>query len=174
MNTANLQLEGLYVAVSALMAALRQKNLLTEAEIEAALADAEEVVADDPKRPEQLTHAHVDAICFPIRYLRAANRRIADGDFADFSGIAAQVGREKPQQADILAQEREDIEESEDANVRRLEALDAQRGGRGARRDFLRSDEPRSMSPASRCIRGSAEPDDRREPPFDLPSAITP
>ncbi|MBB4003225.1 hypothetical protein [Aurantimonas endophytica] len=126
MNTANLQLEGLYVAVSALMTALRQNHVLTEGEIDDALARAETALLSDPGRPTELSPAHVDAIAFPLRYLRLANNRSANGEFPTFTELAAQVGREKPQQADILAQEREDIEASEDADVLRLEAVEAQ------------------------------------------------
>jgi hypothetical protein len=124
MNTANLQLEGLYVAVSALMNALREKGVLNEQEIEASLADAEGLVASDPRRSPELSHAHVDAILFPLRYLRLANRTWADGEFAGFTELAARVGREKPQQGEIVAREREDIEASEDADVSRLEEED--------------------------------------------------
>ncbi|MEF2551961.1 hypothetical protein VQ042_11420 [Aurantimonas sp. A2-1-M11] len=126
MNTANLQLEGLYVAVSALMTALRQKQVLAEGEIDDALGHAETALLSDPRRPTELSPAHADAIAFPLRYLRLANRRSANGEFPTFSELAAQVGREKPQQAHILAQEREDTEVSEDADVRRLEAIEAQ------------------------------------------------
>lgn len=126
MNTANLQLEGLYVAVSALMTALRQKGLLSEEEMDAALADAEQALRADPHRPTELSPAHVDAIAFPLRYLRLANKRSAAGELGSFTKIAAQVGREKPQQAGILSQEREDIEESEEADVQRLKAMETQ------------------------------------------------
>ena len=128
MNTANLQLEGLYVAVSALMNALQQKDLLTEQEIEASLGEAEEMLRSDPHRSAEMSASHVDAILFPLRYLRLANRTWTDGEFRGFGELAARVGREKPQQGDIMAQEREDIEASEDADVRRLEEEDRQTG----------------------------------------------
>ena len=47
MNTANLQLEGLYVAVASILSALREKGLLTEQEIERALAGAEDIALAD-------------------------------------------------------------------------------------------------------------------------------
>lgn len=96
MNTANLQLEGLYVAVSALMDALRQKGVLTEGKIEARLADAETRLSTDPQRSGELSHAHLDAILFPLRYLRLANRTSAKGAPLGFGELAARVGREKP------------------------------------------------------------------------------
>lgn len=96
MNTANLQLEGVYAALAALMTALRQKNLLSEAEIEEALAAAEKGIASDPGRPSELSGANVDAICFPLRFLRLANRNAAAGQSMSFVQLAAEVGRSKP------------------------------------------------------------------------------
>ena len=118
MNTANLQLEGLYAAVSALMRALQQKGVITEGEIESTLAETEELLAADPGRPAELHPAHRDAILFPLRYLRLANRLAAAGELPSFTEVAARVGREKPERQD------EDVEASEEAEVRRLEAVE--------------------------------------------------
>jgi hypothetical protein len=96
MNTANLQLEGVYAALTALIGALKEKNLLSEAEIEQALAGAERGVAADPGRPGELSGANVDAICFPLRLLRLANQRAAGSEPVSFTRLAAQVGRTKP------------------------------------------------------------------------------
>ncbi len=96
MNTANLQIEGLLVAVSALMEALRARGALTAAEIDGALAEAEAALLADPERPPELSHAHVEAICFPVRYLRLANRTAGQGRVESFTDLAARVGREKP------------------------------------------------------------------------------
>jgi hypothetical protein len=96
MNTANLQLEGVYAALVALTRALRAKNLLTEAEIDTALAEAESSIASDGSRPTELHPAHVDAICFPLRFLRLANARADTGEPVSFMKLAAEVGRTKP------------------------------------------------------------------------------
>ena len=96
MNTANLQLEGLYLAVAALMNAVRDKGLLSEAEIEGALARAEEVALTDPLRAPHLSPAHVDAICFPLRLLRLANSAGAQGQERSFTELATQIGQMKP------------------------------------------------------------------------------
>lgn len=96
MNTANLQLEGLYLAVATITNALRDKGLLSEQEIEDALASAEGVARADPLRPSQLSAAHVDAICFPLRLLRLANRAGAQGRQLSFAELATQVGQMKP------------------------------------------------------------------------------
>lgn len=123
MNTANLQLEGLYAAVSALMTALRRSGALNEADLDSALADVEDSMTADRSRAD-LSPAHLDAIVFPIRYLRLANKLGAEGSYPGFAELTARVGREKPQQAELWSQEREDIEASEDADVRRLEEID--------------------------------------------------
>ena len=96
MNTANLQLEGVYAAIAALMTALRAKNLLSESEIDSALADAERCLVDDQARPVELSAANLDAIHFPLRLLRLANARSARGEDCSFTGLAAEVGRRKP------------------------------------------------------------------------------
>ena len=98
MNTANLQLEGVYAAIAALMTALRTKSLLSEAEIDAALAAAEQSVAEDRARPAELSASNVDAIRFPLRLLRLANSRSAAGQDCSFARLAAEVGRTKPEQ----------------------------------------------------------------------------
>ena len=95
MNTANLQLEGLYAAVASLMNALREKNVLSQAEIDRALVGAEEAIVTDPGRPTPLSAAHVDAVCFPARFLRLANQANARGEALSFAQIAAAVGRSK-------------------------------------------------------------------------------
>ncbi len=98
MNTANLQLEGVYAAIAALMSALRAKNLLSEVEIDKALAEAEQCLAKDAARPAEISAANLDAIRFPLRLLRVANARAARGEDCSFTGLAAEVGRTKPGQ----------------------------------------------------------------------------
>lgn len=93
MNTANLQLEGLLVALSAILAALERKGMLQEAEIQDALGEAEARVHAD--RREQLREANQQAILFPIRYLREATSK--SGPQRAFHDIAAGIGREKDQ-----------------------------------------------------------------------------
>lgn len=94
MNTANLQLEGLYVAVAALVSALRDKGVLSGEEVEHALSSAEATLAADPRRPSELSHAHLEAIAFPLRFLRLANAAGAGGEPLRFADIAARVGQE--------------------------------------------------------------------------------
>ena len=95
MNTANLQLEGVYAALTALMTALRDKGLLSQAEIDQALAKAESGLASDARRPAEVSAANVEAICFPLRYLRMANQAAAEEPAPSFSVLAARVGQSK-------------------------------------------------------------------------------
>ena len=95
MNTANLQLERLCVALSSVLGALREKGLLSQDEIDASLAAAEDAVRNDDGRPETLSDSNVEAICFPIRYLRAVNRQAGSGAVPGFSRIASGVGQER-------------------------------------------------------------------------------
>jgi hypothetical protein len=86
MNTANLQLEGLYMALVALMGVLKDKGLVSEAEVERALAEAEAAVIADPVARDR-PPANLHAVRFPIRLLRRAN-----ADPQTFSALARGVG----------------------------------------------------------------------------------
>ena len=88
MNTANLQLEGLYVALAALVEAIRQKGLLDSEEIEAALLKAEEIA---PRRSEPMPEANIAAIRFPARLLRVANRAAAQGERLSFEELTRRI-----------------------------------------------------------------------------------
>ena len=93
MNTANLQLEGLYLAVAAVNRALVQKGVLTSGEVDAAL-DAAEISAGN-ERPNGISTANRDAVRFPIRLLRLANQSDADETIPGFSELARAVGETK-------------------------------------------------------------------------------
>jgi hypothetical protein len=96
MNPANLQLEGVYIAMAALVHALRDKGALSAEEIDAALANAEEKLAADPGRKTKLSDASRDGVFFPIRFLRLANQASAEGKHLSFSQLASRVGQTKP------------------------------------------------------------------------------
>lgn len=95
MNTANLQLEGLYLAVASLNGLLVGKGLLTVEEIDRALRKAEATASGDEHLAEELSPANRDAVCFPIRLLIAANNSGSNGDVPTFSELTRQVGRTK-------------------------------------------------------------------------------
>lgn len=91
MNTANLQLEGLLLALGSLMRALKNKGLLTEAEIQDMLREAEARAAGEA-RPEGLSAANVHAVMFPIRFLE---RDLATEEPQSYAELATAVARER-------------------------------------------------------------------------------
>jgi len=101
MNTANLQLEGLLMAIAAINKTLVSKGILTADEIEKALATSEQLVIGDERATEELSPANRDAIAFPIRLLRLANRGDADAS-ASFSQLTKMVGETKDRYNDQL------------------------------------------------------------------------
>ncbi|MGO4673595.1 hypothetical protein AB4Z40_11915 [Bosea sp. 2YAB26] len=95
MNTANLQLEGLLVAVAELTRLLVRKGLVEEAEVEWALDRAETSLRSDHRRMGQLRESNADAVTFPVRFLSAALRNTGDSPLS-FSELACHVGQSKP------------------------------------------------------------------------------
>lgn len=93
MNTANLQLEGLYLAVAAVNRVLVQKGVLSAGEVDAALDAAETAAGAD--RPDGLSTPNRDAVRFPIRLLRLANQSDADEAIPGFSELARAIGETK-------------------------------------------------------------------------------
>lgn len=94
MNSANLQLEGLCLAVAAINQALSAKGLLSQNEIDQALRRAEIAASSDERFVEQLSPASRDAVCFPIRLLQIANNSGAQNPWS-FSHLAKLVGETK-------------------------------------------------------------------------------
>ena len=94
MNTANLQLEGLYLAIAAINNALVGKGLLSRADIDRALRSAEETALSDYAMEER-TPAHRDAVAFPARLLAMANQGASAGATQPFSELAKLVGQTK-------------------------------------------------------------------------------
>jgi hypothetical protein len=92
MNTANLQLEGMLLAMYALLDAIKRKGLLNEQEIEEALRQAEITAKAEVGDRTELSKSNGEAICFPIRFLRKANE-IAAGmeDFATITQLVAET-----------------------------------------------------------------------------------
>lgn len=94
MNTANLQLEGLYVAVTALAEALREKGLLSVSELTGSL-DRAEGVAWQAAAEKDISAANIEAIIFPIRYLKVAVAASARGEHLPFHEVARTVAETK-------------------------------------------------------------------------------
>jgi len=94
MNTANLQLEGLLLAVSAVNEALVAKGLLSRPELEAALRRAERTILTDTRMDDDISPANQEAVLFPVRVLLLA---AAGDDSLTFSQLARMVGETKPE-----------------------------------------------------------------------------
>lgn len=95
MNVANLQIEGLMMAVASLTNALVRKGVLSVDEVDLALAKAEAAMTGGDRLQEDLPPANRDAVCFPIRVLRLANGSSDETDICAFSELARMVGQTK-------------------------------------------------------------------------------
>ena len=95
MNTANLQLEGVYAVLAALLQTLRDKSILSEAEIGLMLSEVERNIASDGGRPVEVRASNVEAMRFPVRYLRHALEASSQGQKPTFAQVAASIGRER-------------------------------------------------------------------------------
>lgn len=102
MNTANLQIEGLLIAIAGLNQTLIAKGVLTTAEIDKSLARSEQTVLGDDRVVEDLSPANRDAIAFPIRLLRLANNMGDEGGTPSFGELARKVGETKGPDNDAL------------------------------------------------------------------------
>lgn len=92
MDTGNLQVQGICLAIAALNKLLIAKGLLSAPEIETALQTAEVAASNDERFFASLTPPQRDAVTFPIRFLQEANRH---GDDLSFSALAKAVGENK-------------------------------------------------------------------------------
>lgn len=95
MNTANLQLEGLVMAMALMHQLLVSKGLVGTDEVDRVLAMAEETALGDYHVAEDLTPANRDAIVFPVRLLRLANNMAGGREVPPFSELARMVGETK-------------------------------------------------------------------------------
>ena len=102
MNTANLQIEGLLMAVAAVNKALVAKGALAPEELDRALAICEQTALGDDRLVEDLSPANRDAVLFPIRLLRLANNMAGDDGLPPFAELARTVGETKPPYNDQL------------------------------------------------------------------------
>ncbi|MFG1300770.1 hypothetical protein V5F49_13325 [Xanthobacter sp. V3C-3] len=96
MNTANLQMEGLLLALSRLIETLRLKGLLTQQEIEAALREADEAARTDCAG-RNISPAQAEGVRFPIRFLLAGTHA-GSGPVATFSSLATLIGTGRDRQ----------------------------------------------------------------------------
>jgi len=102
MNTANLQLEGLLMAIAGLNQALVAKGVMTVDEIDKSLARSEQAVLGEDRVMEDLSPANRDAIAFPIRLLRLANTMMEGATVPTFAELTRRVGETKGPDNDQL------------------------------------------------------------------------
>lgn len=95
MNTANLQLEGLLMAIAGLNQMLIAKGVVTIEDVDKSLARAEQTVLGDDRVVEDLSPANRDAVAFPIRLLRLANNMSDGTGTPSFAELARRVGETK-------------------------------------------------------------------------------
>lgn len=95
MNVANLQLEGLLMALAAINNTLVHKGIISVGDVDLALRQVEASLIGDERMDEDLSPANRDAVCFPIRLLLAANNAQGEAQIPSFSELARLVGRTK-------------------------------------------------------------------------------
>lgn len=94
MNTANLQLEGLLMAMAGINRLLVEKGVLGRDDVTSALRQAEASLSGEDKSGE-LSPANRDAIAFPVRLLLIANSHSDEGEMPSFMEMARRVGQTK-------------------------------------------------------------------------------
>ncbi len=102
MNVANLQLEGLLMAVASINNLLVHKGILSIDDIDRALRTAEASMTGDERVYEDLSPSNRDAICFPLRFLQLANLGQSETSVKPFSQLAKSVGQTKKPYNDQL------------------------------------------------------------------------
>ena len=91
MNVANLQLEGMLLAFTAVQRSQVPSGARSEAELQAAMALAEQPGLGDRQRCEQLCPSQRVSLAFAARFLSIATR--PDSGMRPFSEVAREVGR---------------------------------------------------------------------------------
>jgi hypothetical protein len=92
MNTANPQLEGLYLALAAINRLLVDKGVASHDELRAALESAQQGVLS-PERSDAISASNRKAVAFPIRLLLLANEAHQKGETTCFDALAREIGR---------------------------------------------------------------------------------
>ncbi|MHA6646369.1 hypothetical protein [Mesorhizobium sp. A623] len=95
MNVANLQIEGLLMAVAAINNTLVHKGIISVDDLNRALRQVEASLTGDERLSEDMSPANRDAVCFPIRLLLAANNAQGETDILSFPELAKMVGQTK-------------------------------------------------------------------------------
>jgi hypothetical protein len=95
MNTANLQLEGLYIAFASILNTLVEKGLLSREEINVAMQRAEQTVVGDIRVTEDLSPANRDAISLSGKANRIGQQHGLRGRSAALFGTCENGGRDQ-------------------------------------------------------------------------------
>lgn len=95
MNVANLQLEGLIMAVASINHVLVRKGVLTIGDVDTALLKAQSNMTGE-YRSSELSLSSRDAINFPLRILQVCNQCPPEADLPMFSDITRLVAGMKP------------------------------------------------------------------------------
>jgi hypothetical protein len=103
MNTANLQLEGLYMAVAGLIELIKDKGLASADEIDTTLARAEQTAFEG--KDAGMSAANLAAISFPIRLLRLANTTSFAGHPLPFQELTRRIGGAKDRRTALTEDE---------------------------------------------------------------------
>jgi hypothetical protein len=94
MHAANLQLEGLCLAIASINRLLVAKGVVTQEELDNAFEKAESTARGDNRFAGNMSSANRDAVCFPIRVLQIANDTGAETPWS-FSELAKLVAGTK-------------------------------------------------------------------------------
>ena len=90
MNTANLQLKGILLAVNSLLGVLKNKGVLNQQELDDALQEAENTAAREAGARGELSRSNSEATFFPIRFLREANKNSGQVSFSSITQLVAE------------------------------------------------------------------------------------
>jgi hypothetical protein len=93
-NTANLQMQGVLLAVAAVNRLLVERGLVSKEDLTAALSNAESRITSDESISDLISAPNRAAIVFPLRMLRHAIPGDADPSFSE---LARSVGEELDQ-----------------------------------------------------------------------------
>lgn len=102
MNTANLQLQGLYAVIAELIGTLQAKGVLEADEMQDMLRRAEQTAGKDAEKRTELSMAELEAVLFPVRLLMEAQTAGERGEKLGFSELAKLVGQSKPPRPGVM------------------------------------------------------------------------
>jgi hypothetical protein len=91
MNTANLQLEGVYAVLAALLQTLLDKKVMTGEELGRLLTEVEGAIVADASRPSEVRTSNVEAMCFPIRFLKSSLHASSRGQRPSFAEVTSRI-----------------------------------------------------------------------------------